>query len=182
METRRPGGTGLEVSAPGLGCMGMSRAYGPAPDRTAMTSLLRTAVKRGVTFFDTGQAYGPYANEELVGDAVAPVRDQVAIATKFGFRFGPGGEQILDSHPPETARASKDGPTPLRRSSPPTQTQSIGSPRPSSAASTSSLMRGFVSARADTSRRQAGRPRATPSPALRSSERDGDPRSSPRRA
>ncbi len=99
METRRLGGTGLEVSALGLGCMGMSHAYGPAPDRAEMTALLRTAVDRGVTFFDTAQAYGPYANEELVGEALAPVRERVVIATKFGFRFGPNGEQILDSHP-----------------------------------------------------------------------------------
>lgn len=99
METRRLGTTGPEVSALGLGCMGMSHGYGPAPDRTAMIGLMRDAVERGVTLFDTAQAYGPYANEELVGEALAPVRDRVVIATKFGFRFGPAGEQILDSHP-----------------------------------------------------------------------------------
>ena len=99
METRRLGGTGLEVSALGLGCMGMSYAYGPAARRAEMIALLRTAVDRGVTFFDTAQAYGPHANEELVGEALAPVRDRVVIATKFGFRFGPNGEQILDSRP-----------------------------------------------------------------------------------
>jgi aryl-alcohol dehydrogenase-like predicted oxidoreductase len=88
METRRLGRSGLEVSAMGLGCMGMSFGYGPAGDRAEMIALLRSAVHRGVTFFDTAEAYGPYANEELLGEALAPVRDRVVIATKFGFTFG----------------------------------------------------------------------------------------------
>jgi len=79
----------LEVSALGLGCMGMSYAYGTAPDKREMISLLRAAVERGVTFFDTAEVYGPFTNEELVGEALAPVRDQVVIATKFGFKRSP---------------------------------------------------------------------------------------------
>jgi aryl-alcohol dehydrogenase-like predicted oxidoreductase len=89
MKTRRLGTSGLEVSAIGLGCMGMSFSYGPAADRQEMIGLLRTAVERGVTFFDTAEAYGPYANEELVGEALAPFRGQVVIATKFGFALDP---------------------------------------------------------------------------------------------
>ena len=85
MQKRTLGRSGLEVSALGLGCMGMSFAYGPPPDRNAMIALLRAAVDRGVTFFDTAEAYGPFTNEELVGEALAPVRDRVVIATKFGF-------------------------------------------------------------------------------------------------
>ena len=80
----------MEVSALGLGCMGMSFGYGPAADRQEMISLIRAAVERGVTFFDTAEAYGPFINEELVGDALAPFRDHVAIATKFGFKFEVG--------------------------------------------------------------------------------------------
>ena len=110
MKRRRLGMSGLEVSALGLGCMGMSFAYGPAPDRKEMISLIRKAVERGVTFFDTAEAYGPFVNEELVGEALAPVRDQVVIATKFGFTFGPnGGQAGLDSRPEhirEVAEAS----------------------------------------------------------------------------
>jgi len=91
---------GLEVSALGLGCMGMSYGYGPAADKTEMISLVRSAVERGVTFFDTAEAYGPFTNEELVGEALAPFHGQVVIATKFGFKFGPDGEQTgLDSRP-----------------------------------------------------------------------------------
>jgi aryl-alcohol dehydrogenase-like predicted oxidoreductase len=86
MIKRQLGRSGLEVSALGLGCMGMSHAYFPLPDRGEMVSLLRTAVDRGVTFFDTAEVYGPYTNESLVGEALKPVRDQVVIATKFGFR------------------------------------------------------------------------------------------------
>lgn len=82
-------GQGLEVSALGLGCMGMSSAYGPAADKQEMIALIRTAVERGITHFDTAEAYGPFANEELVGEALAPVRDQVVIATKFGFDIDP---------------------------------------------------------------------------------------------
>lgn len=100
MQKRKLGKTGLEVSALGLGCMGMSFAYGPAPDKNEMISLIRAAVERGVTFFDTAEAYGPFKNEELLGEALAPSRDEVVIATKFGFKFGPKGEQIgLDSRP-----------------------------------------------------------------------------------
>jgi aryl-alcohol dehydrogenase-like predicted oxidoreductase len=88
MDKRTLGSGGLEVSALGLGCMGMSQSFGPNPgDRGQMMSLLRTAVDLGVTFFDTAEVYGPYVNEELVGEALAPVRDQVVIATKFGFAF-----------------------------------------------------------------------------------------------
>jgi aryl-alcohol dehydrogenase-like predicted oxidoreductase len=100
MQKRKLGKSNLEVSAIGLGCMGMSFGYGPAGDKQEMISLIRSAVDRGVTFFDTAEAYGPYANEELVGEALAPFRDRVVIATKFGFKFGPKGEQMgLDSRP-----------------------------------------------------------------------------------
>jgi aryl-alcohol dehydrogenase-like predicted oxidoreductase len=94
--------SGLEVSAIGLGCMGMSFGYGPAADKQEMISLLRSAVERGITFFDTAEVYGPFTNEELVGEALAPFRRQVAIATKFGFKLDPnGGPQWvgLDSRP-----------------------------------------------------------------------------------
>src|SRR5450756_438458 len=86
MQKRKRGKSNLEVSALGLGCMGMSFGYGPAADKQEMISLIRTAVERGVTFFDTAEVYGPFTNEELVGEALAPVRDQVVIATKFGFK------------------------------------------------------------------------------------------------
>ncbi|HEV8188182.1 MAG TPA: aldo/keto reductase [Pyrinomonadaceae bacterium] len=100
MKKRKLGNSGLEVSALGLGCMGMSYGYGPAGDKQEMISLLRQAVERGVTFFDTAEVYGPFKNEELVGEALAPVRDQVVIATKFGFKISPKGEQIgVDSRP-----------------------------------------------------------------------------------
>lgn len=100
MQKRKLGKSGLEVSAIGLGCMGMSFAYGPAPDKKEMIALIRSAVERGVTLFDTAEAYGPFANEELLGEALAPVRTQVVIATKFGFKFGPKGEQTgMDSRP-----------------------------------------------------------------------------------
>src|SRR5262249_54526193 len=101
---------GLEVPAIGLGCMGMSFGYGPAGDEREMISLLRSAVDLGVTFFDTAEAYGPFANEELVGKALAPLRERVTIATKFGFRFDAGGKQAgLNSRPEhirEVAEAS----------------------------------------------------------------------------
>jgi aryl-alcohol dehydrogenase-like predicted oxidoreductase len=98
MQKRQLGKSGLEVSAIGLGCMGMSFAYGPPPDRSEMAKLLAAAVERGETFFDTAEAYGPYANEELLGEALAPHRDRVVIATKFGFKIGdPNGD--LDSRP-----------------------------------------------------------------------------------
>jgi len=91
MQTRKLGNSGLEVSALGLGCMGMSFSYGPPKDKQEMTALLRTAVERGITFFDTAEVYGPYLNEELVGEALAPFRGQVVIATKFGFALRPDG-------------------------------------------------------------------------------------------
>jgi len=110
MQKRKLGKSGLEVSALGLGCMGMSFGYGPAADKQEMISLIQSAVERGVTFFDTAEAYGPFTNEELVGEALAPLRGQVVIATKFGFKFGPRGEQVgLDSRPEhikEVAEAS----------------------------------------------------------------------------
>ena len=100
MQKRKLGKSNLEVSAIGLGCMGMSFGYGLAHDKQEMISLLRAAVERGVTFFDTAEVYGPFTNEELVGEGLAPFRGQVVIATKFGFKFGPKGEQIgLDSRP-----------------------------------------------------------------------------------
>jgi aryl-alcohol dehydrogenase-like predicted oxidoreductase len=100
MQERKLGKSDLGVSAIGLGCMGMSYGYGPAHDKQEMISLIRAAVGRGVTFFDTAEAYGPFTNEELVGEALAPMRERVVIATKFGFKFGPKGEQIgLDSRP-----------------------------------------------------------------------------------
>jgi len=99
----------LEVSALGLGCMSMSFGYGPAGDKKEMISLLRSAVERGVTLFDTAEAYGPFTNEELLGEALAPVRDRVAIATKFGFKLESGQQRGLDSRPAhikEVAEAS----------------------------------------------------------------------------
>ena len=87
MQKRKLGKSGLEVSALGLGCMGMSFAYGPPTDKQEMISLIRAAVERGVTFFDTAEVYGPFTNEELVGEALAPFREQVVIATKFGFEL-----------------------------------------------------------------------------------------------
>ena len=102
MKKRKLGNRGPEVSALGLGCMGMSMSYGPAGDRREMLSLLRTAVERGVTLFDTAEVYGPFTNEELVGEALAPLRQQVVIATKFGFKLDPTGQRGwvgLDSRP-----------------------------------------------------------------------------------
>ncbi len=103
MQKRTLGRSGLEVSAIGLGCMGLSYAYGPAPERADAIRLLRGAFERGVTFFDTAEAYGPFANEDLLGEALAPVRDQVVIATKFGFAGGVPADG-LDSRP-ENIRA-----------------------------------------------------------------------------
>ena len=101
MRKRKLGNSNLEVSALGLGCMGMSSGYGPASDKKEMISLIRTAVERGVTFFDTAEAYGPFTNEELVGEALAPFREQVVLATKFGIKFDPstGKQTGLDSRP-----------------------------------------------------------------------------------
>ena len=109
MNKRKLGKSNLEVSALGLGCMSMSFGYGPAGDKREMISLLRSAVERGVTFFDTAEAYGPFTNEELVGEALGPVRDQVVIATKFGFKLESGQQRGLDSRPEhikEVAEAS----------------------------------------------------------------------------
>src|ERR671930_1392457 len=110
MKKRKLGKSNLEVSAIGLGCMGMSFAYGPPGDKQEMISLLRSAVERGVTFFDTAEVYGPFTNEELVGEALSPFCGQVVIATKFGFKLGPKGEQLgMDSRPEhikEVAEAS----------------------------------------------------------------------------
>src|SRR5262245_17079378 len=102
MLKRKLGNSNLEVSAIGLGCMGMSFSYGPPRDKQEMLSLLRSAVELGVTFFDTAEVYGPFTNEELVGEALSPIREQVLIATKFGFKLKPGGEPGwvgLDSRP-----------------------------------------------------------------------------------
>src|SRR6266568_7932356 len=110
MKKRELGKSGLKVSVIGLGCMGMSFGYGPPKDKQEMISLLRKAVELGVTFFDTAEMYGPFTNEQLVGEALAPFLEKVVIATKFGFKIGPKGEQIgLDSRPEhikEVAEAS----------------------------------------------------------------------------
>ena len=110
MQKRRLGNSTLEVSALGLGCMGMSSGYGPPADKQQMIALIRSAVERGINFFDTAEAYGPYTNEELVGEALAPFRGQVVIATKFGFKFDArGGQAGMDSRPEhivEVAEAS----------------------------------------------------------------------------
>src|SRR5437870_13008375 len=101
MQKRKLGKSNLEVSALGLGCMGMSFGYGPPKDKQEMISLIRAAVELGVTFFDTAEVYGPFTNEELVGEALAPLRDQVVIATKFGFNLDPqtGKQAGLNSRP-----------------------------------------------------------------------------------
>src|SRR5437870_13701206 len=92
MQTRKLGTGNLIVSALGLGCMGMSQSYGPAPEKQELIALIRAAVERGITFFDTAESYGPFTNEALVGEALAPIRDQVVIATKFGHKFDPNGQ------------------------------------------------------------------------------------------
>src|SRR5512144_134612 len=114
MQKRKLGKGGLEVSAIGLGCMGMSFGYGPPADKQAMISLLRSAVERGVTFFDTAEVYGPFTNEELLGEALAPLRGQVVIATKFGFdvdpKFDPRrtqGSPGLNSRPEHIKRVAE---------------------------------------------------------------------------
>jgi len=99
VKKRTLGSSGLEVSALGLGCMGMSHGYGPAGAKQDMIALLRAAVERGVTFFDTAEVYGPFTNEALVGEALAPFRRQVVIATKFGIKIDPSGQQVADSRP-----------------------------------------------------------------------------------
>ena len=106
MQKRRLGNSNLEVSAIGFGCMGMSQSYGPPPgDRQEMISLIRTAVERGVTFFDTAEVYGPFTNEELVGEALSPLRKQVVIATKFGFNLDPTGPRGVNSRPEHIKQA-----------------------------------------------------------------------------
>src|SRR5256885_2566736 len=107
MKKRKLGKSGLEVSALGLGCMGLSHGYGPAADKPQAIALIRAAVERGVTFFDTAQVYGPFENEELVGEALEPIRDQVVIATKFGFDFEGQDRGGLDSRP-ETIKRTVD--------------------------------------------------------------------------
>lgn len=109
MQKRTLGNSGLEVSALGLGCMGMSHSYGPAPGtREQMISLIRTAVERGVTFFDTAEVYGPFRNEELVGEALSPLREKVVIATKFGYRFDAEGKNMGLCRP-EDIRPAAEG-------------------------------------------------------------------------
>jgi aryl-alcohol dehydrogenase-like predicted oxidoreductase len=111
MQKRKIGNSGLEVSALGLGCMGMSFSYGPPKDKQEMTSLIRAAVERGITFFDTAEVYGPFLNEELVGEALAPFRDRVVIATKFGWDishgFDPRGAPGLNSRPEHIKQATE---------------------------------------------------------------------------
>jgi aryl-alcohol dehydrogenase-like predicted oxidoreductase len=107
MQKRKLGNSNLEVSALGLGCMSMSFGYGPPADKQEMISLLRFAVERGVTFFDTAEVYGPFTNEELVGEALAPMRDHVVIATKFGFKFDDGKQSGLDSRPAHIKEAAE---------------------------------------------------------------------------
>src|SRR5437016_8426775 len=108
MQKRELGKSNLELSAIGLGCMGMSSGYGPPKDKQEMISLLRAAVERGVTFFDTAEVYGPFRNEELVGEALAPMRERVVIATKFGFKISAKGEQIgVDSRPEHIKEAAE---------------------------------------------------------------------------
>ncbi|WP_025722790.1 aldo/keto reductase [Paenibacillus polymyxa] len=108
MEKRKLGNSGLEVSAIGLGCMGMSYGYGPASDQKEMISVIRKAVERGVTFFDTAEVYGPYTNEELLGEALLPVRDQVVIATKFGFNIQDGKQYGMNSRPEHIKKVAEE--------------------------------------------------------------------------
>ncbi len=108
MQKRKLGKSGLEVSALGLGCMGMSHGYGPPADKKEMISLIHKAIERGITFFDTAEVYGPFTNEELVGEALAPFRGQVVIATKFGIKIDPSGQQVVDSRP-ERIKQSVEG-------------------------------------------------------------------------
>lgn len=106
MQKRTLGKSGLEVSALGLGCMGLSHGYGPVTDTRQAIELIRSAVDRGVTFFDTAEVYGPYINEDVVGEALKPCRDQVVIATKFGFTFGDDNKQQILNSKPEHIRAA----------------------------------------------------------------------------
>ncbi|WP_248919963.1 aldo/keto reductase [Pseudomonas entomophila] len=109
MHKRTLGNSSLEVSALGLGCMGLSHGYGPATDTQQAIALIRSAFDRGVTFFDTAEVYGPYLNEQVVGEALAPVRDQVVIATKFGFTFGDDNKQQILNSRPEHIRVAVEG-------------------------------------------------------------------------
>jgi len=109
MQRRKLGKSNLEVSALGLGCMGMSFSYPPFPDKQEMIALIQAAFDRGITFFDTAEVYGPFTNEELVGEAVAPFRKQVVIATKFGFRFAADGKQLGQDSRPETIKQAVEG-------------------------------------------------------------------------
>lgn len=108
MKKRKLGNGGLEVSTLGLGCMGMSHGYGPAADKKEMVNLIHKAVDMGITFFDTAEVYGPFTNEELIGEALAPLRDKVIIATKFGIYIDANGQQVQDSRP-ETIKRSVEG-------------------------------------------------------------------------
>ncbi|EAA7382219.1 aldo/keto reductase [Salmonella enterica subsp. houtenae] len=109
MQKRYLGQSGLEVSALGLGCMGLSHGYGPATDTRQAVELIRAAVERGVTFFDTAEVYGPYLNEDVVGEALKPFRDRVVIATKFGFTFGDDNKQQILNSRPENIRKAVEG-------------------------------------------------------------------------
>ena len=113
MEQRKLGTSGLKVSALGLGCMGMSQSYGLPPDKQAMIALIRTAVERGITFFDTAEVYGAHTNEELVGEALEPLRRRVVIATKFGIRYE-NGQQVVDSRPERIKQSIEGSLTRLR--------------------------------------------------------------------
>ena len=145
MDKRTLGSGGLEVSALGFGCMGMSQSFGPNPgDRGQMIDLLRTAVDRGVILFDTAEVYGPYVNEELVGEALAPVRDQVVIATKFGFAFDDQADRPgcpanpTKSAAPSTGRCAASASTPSTCSTSTASTRrsrSRTSPAPSNSSS-----------------------------------------------
>ena len=108
MQKRSLGKSNLEVSAIGLGCMGMNYHRGPAPDKTDMIALIRAALGRGVTFFDTAEVYGPFTNEELVGEALAPFRKDVVISTKFGFDLGPGGSGRPNSRPERIRQVAEE--------------------------------------------------------------------------
>ena len=111
MQKRKLGTSNLEVSAIGLGCMGMSFSYGPPKDKQEMITLLRAAVDRGITFFDTAEVYGPFTNEELLGEALSPFRGKVVIATKFGFNLNPDGSpgwQGLNSRPERIRQVAED--------------------------------------------------------------------------
>ena len=109
MQQRTLGQSGLKVSALGLGCMGLSYGYGPATDTRQAIELIRAAVERGVTFFDTAEVYGPYLNEDVVGEALKPFRDRVVIATKFGFTFGDDNKQQILNSRPEHIRQAVEG-------------------------------------------------------------------------